>query len=74
MNKSTGLDNIGPRVLKIAVSVITPSLTFIVNKSILSGEFPCSWKEAKVKPLFKSGAKNLKTIIGRSLFSLLYKN
>ena len=31
---------------------------FIVNKSILSGEFPSYWKEAKVKPLFKSGAKD----------------
>ena len=29
-----------------------------MNKSILSGGFPCSWKEAKVKPLFKSGAKD----------------
>ena len=58
VNKSTGLDNIGPRVLTIAANVLTPSLIFIVNKSILFGEFPCSWKEAKVKPLFKSGAKD----------------
>ena len=58
MKKSTGLDNIGPRVLTIAANVLASSLTFIVNKSILSGEFPCSWKEAKVKPLFKSGAKD----------------
>ena len=29
-----------------------------MNKSILSGEFPCSWKEAKVKLLLKSGAKD----------------
>ena len=58
VNKSTGLDNIGPRVLTIAANVLTPSLTFIVNKSILSGEFPFSWTEAKVKPLFKSGAKD----------------
>ena len=58
LNKSTGIDNIGPKILKLSANVITPSLTFFVNKSILSGEFPSSWKEAKVKPLFKSGAKD----------------
>ena len=31
---------------------------FIVNKSISSGQFPSAWKEAKVKPLFKSGSKD----------------
>ena len=46
-----------PKNLTLAANVLTPSLTFIVNKSILSGEF-LSWKEAKVKPLFKSGAKH----------------
>ena len=58
LNKSTDLDNIAPRVLMIAANVSAPSLTFIVNKNIISGEFPCSWKEAKVKPLFKFGAKD----------------
>ena len=60
LNKSTGIYiyNIGPKILKMSANVITPSLTFIVNKNIISGEFPSSWKEAKVKPLFKSGAKD----------------
>ena len=58
LNKSTAIDNIGPKILKLSANVIKPSLTFIVNKSIISGEFPSSWKEAKVKPLFKSGAKD----------------
>ena len=31
VKKSTGLDNIGPRVLTIAAHVLAPSLTFIVN-------------------------------------------
>ena len=26
--------------------------------SLITGKFPCSWKEAKVKPLFKTGAKD----------------
>ena len=58
VNKSTGLDNIGPRILKLSANVLAPSLLYIVNKSLITGEFPCSWKEAKVKPVFKSGAKD----------------
>ena len=33
-------------------------MLFIVNKSLITGKFPCSWKEAKVKPLFQTGAKD----------------
>ena len=57
-SKSAGLDNKGPRILKLSANILAPSLMFIVNKSITTGEFPCSWKEAKVKLLFKSGAKD----------------
>ena len=57
VNKSTGLDSIGPRILKMSTDIIAPSLLFIVNKSITSGKFPSVWKEAKVKPLYKAGSK-----------------
>ena len=57
VNTSSGLDNIGPRVLTIAANVLAPSLTFIANKGIFSGEFPCSWKEAKVKPFLNTVRK-----------------
>ena len=40
VKKSTGLDNIGPRNLKLTADVITPSLVYIVNKSISTGKFP----------------------------------
>ena len=58
VNKSTGLDTIGPKILKMSANVITPSILFIVNKSISLNQFPNIWKEAKVKPLFKSGSKD----------------
>ena len=58
VNKSTGLDNIGPKIPKLSANILSPSLMYIVNKSITVGKFPCLWKEAKVKPLFKSGAKD----------------
>ena len=55
---STGLDGIGPRLLKLSSGVITKSLTFIVRKSIENGVFPLSWKQAKVTPLFKNGSRD----------------
>ncbi|MES9882038.1 MAG: reverse transcriptase family protein, partial [Sedimenticola sp.] len=58
LSKATGLDFIGPRLLKISSAHITNSVTYIVNKSITSSTFPKSWKQAKVNPLYKSGAKD----------------
>ena len=58
VTKATGLDCIGPRLLKIAPNVLTPSITYIINKSIESGVFPCTWKNAKVNPIFKTGDKD----------------
>ena len=58
ISKSTGLDNIGPKILKLSANIIAPSLVYIINKSITSGTFPSVWKEAKVKPLFKPGDIN----------------
>lgn len=57
INKSTGLDNISPRVLKHCGDTIVPVITSIVNNSIASGVFPDELKLAKVIPLFKSGPR-----------------
>ena len=56
--KATGLDSIGPRLLKIAPNILTPSITYIINKSIESGVFTGTWKNAKVNPIFKTGDKD----------------
>ncbi|MCU7800226.1 MAG: hypothetical protein KZQ70_08805 [gamma proteobacterium symbiont of Lucinoma myriamae] len=58
VTKATGLDCIGPRLLKIAPNSLCTSLTFIVNKSLSAGIFPNAWKQAKVNPIFKSGTKD----------------
>ena len=58
VSKATGLDNIGPKILKISANIKARSLVYIINKSVISGSFPSMWKEAKVKPLFKSGDKD----------------
>ena len=49
--KATGLDRIPSKLLKMAASIIAPSLTFIFSKSILTGIYPNDWKAAKVTPL-----------------------
>ena len=53
--KSTGTDNIGPRLLKLAAHHIVDDITFICNHSIKNSVFPSKWKEAKVVPLHKNG-------------------
>ena len=49
--KATGLDRVPSKLLKMAASIIAPSLTSIFSKSILTGIYPNDWKAAKVTPL-----------------------
>ncbi|MCG7877652.1 MAG: reverse transcriptase family protein [Candidatus Thiodiazotropha endolucinida] len=56
--KATGLDGIGPRILKLVCNIISPSITDLINKSIQTGLFPNQLKMAKVLPIFKTGAKD----------------
>ena len=58
INKGAGLNNIPPRLLKVAADIIAPSLTYIFNLSLTKGIFPQDLKVAKVTPLFKSGSKD----------------
>ena len=44
--------------MKIAADVIAPSLTEIFTKSLYTGIFPNEWKEARVSPVHKNGAKH----------------
>ncbi|MCG8047955.1 MAG: reverse transcriptase family protein, partial [Candidatus Thiodiazotropha endolucinida] len=56
--KATGLDGLGPRIIKMLAPTISPSITMLINKSINSGEFPSQLKLAKVLPIFKGGSKS----------------
>jgi len=58
VSKATGIDNIGPKLLKLSADIIVQHLTVIINKSLQTSTFPEAWKFAKVKPLFKSGKTN----------------
>ena len=54
-NKSTGIDDISSRMLKLAAPFIAPSIARLINLSFSLNVFPCRWKTAKVTPIFKSG-------------------
>ena len=56
--KATGLDMIPSQLLKMAASIVTPSLTAIFTKSIITGIYPTEWKMARVTPVFKKGEKS----------------
>ena len=57
--KSTGIDEISAKVIRIAAPVIAESLTKIFNTAIYSETVPFDWKVARVIPLHKSGPRNL---------------
>ena len=57
ISKSTGLDDIGPRILKLSYDIISPSITFLINKSLSFGIFPIVWKTANIIPIHETGPK-----------------
>ncbi|MCG8066696.1 MAG: hypothetical protein JAY84_02445 [Candidatus Thiodiazotropha taylori] len=54
-NKSTGIDGISPKMLKLASDVLLPSLLQISNISIHTGVFPDVLKDARIIPIHKGG-------------------
>jgi len=56
--KATGLDIIPSKLLKMAASIVAPSLTAIFTKSIITGIYPTEWKMTRITPVFKKGVKS----------------
>ena len=54
-NKSTGLDNLPPGLLKDCGTYISKPLCHILNLSFESSTVPKIWKVAKISPILKSG-------------------
>ena len=50
---SAGPDAIPPKIIKDSISVVTPYLTKLFNKSLADNIFPCNLKKGNVTPLFK---------------------
>ena len=57
--KSTGIDKILAKIIRIVTPVIAEFLTKIFNTAIFSETVPFDWKVARVIPLHKSGSRNL---------------
>lgn len=57
--KSTGMDKIPAKILKLLASIISPSLTHIFNLSLTTGICVDDWKHARVTPIFKEGDRRL---------------
>ena len=85
-NKSTGVDKITPRFIRVAAPVISWSISKLINYSISSGTFPDHWKVARVTPLFKGGGASdrssyrpisilpiLSKVIERHIHNALYR-
>lgn len=61
VNKSSGTDNIGPKLLKLSAPIIASPLTYIFNRMIDTGTFPKEFKNAMVTPIYKSGNRTFPT-------------
>ena len=57
--KSSGSDNINPRILKACANELKEPLTYLYNECISHCYFPDPWKLAKVIALFKKGHRDL---------------
>ena len=57
-NKASCLDGIGPNMLTLCGDSLVALITFIINKRISGGVFPCTFKTASVIPLHKSRPKS----------------
>ena len=75
--KSVPVDAIPLSVIKFLSPIITPVLTFLINKTFAEGEFPKSFKIAKIVPIFKGGDKenitNYRPIYILSNFSKIFE-
>ena len=62
VNKSAGVDTIGPHILKLSANIISKPIAHMINLSIATGKFPEKLKVAKVTPIYKK-ATNLTLVI-----------
>ena len=60
-SKNFGNDNIRCYFLKLALPFIESSLACLFNTSLVTCQFPDSWKLARVTPIFKEGDKTEKS-------------
>lgn len=56
-SEATGLDNNSAKLLRVCPDLISDSLTYLFNQSIITGIFPDESKDPRVTPLYKKSGK-----------------
>jgi hypothetical protein len=54
---SCGYDGIPTKILKVSGPYISSPLTYLCNRMLTTGIFPCRLKFSEIKPIFKKGDK-----------------
>ena len=57
-NKSPGIDSISSEILKASYDTISPFLLSLYNRMFMTAEYPRSWGEGIIAPIFKKGDVN----------------
>ena len=73
-SKATGLDGIGPRLLKLSSGIITKSITYTVNKCITNGIFQVYGNKLRLTHFLKAETKMMLTTIARYQSYQHYRN
>ncbi len=58
-HKSSGPDELHPKILKILASFIAKPMAHLFNLSLASGQVPNDWRTATVCPIFKKGSREI---------------
>ena len=64
-NKAPGLDNLPADVFKSTFDIILPFLSKLYNKLVNDHEYPISWGQGIITPVFKKGDKNILTNLAK---------
>ena len=54
-NKAPGPDGVPGKILKQFAGELSPALTHIFNKSLVTGQLPSDWLTANITPIYKKG-------------------
>ena len=57
-SKRSHISTYSDKILKYISNLVSPLLTYIMNRSLTSGSFPQFLKIARVIPIFKAGDRN----------------
>ncbi len=57
-HRTTGLNGVSAKLLRLESPIITRSITKILNPSINTGHFPTKWKTGRVTAIHKLGNKS----------------